>query len=61
MSNESNWRPINTAPELVVVMTKIHDEHGVRNVQRLKRDGRLWFIPGKDMYVFYTPTHWKPS
>ncbi len=33
------WRPIETAPESVVVETKIDDAHGVRNVQKLYRDG----------------------
>lgn len=50
-------------PDLgVVVMTKIDDEHGPRNEQRLKRggnNGRLWFTPDTEMYVYYTPTHWR--
>lgn len=38
--------------------TKIDDEHGERNEQYLRYDGKkLWF--GKDgNYVYYTPTHW---
>lgn len=46
----------------LAVMTKIDDEHGnrERNVQSLKRSGRLWFFPDMTMYVYYTPTHWKP-
>ena len=52
------WQPIGTAPENVVVRTKIHDQDGERNDQPLKRIGRLWFYPDGSMYVYYTPTHW---
>jgi hypothetical protein len=45
-----------------VVETKIDDEAGVRNEQQLKRGtGRLWFVPDGSMYVYYEPTHWRPS
>lgn len=46
-------------PEGLVVMTKIHDEKSCRNVQTLKRVGRLFFTPCGTMYVYYTPTHWR--
>ena len=46
-------------PEGVVVETKIEDSNGVRNLQRLKRRGRLWFSPDGSMYVYYVPTHWR--
>lgn len=44
-----------------VVETKISDQHGQRNNQRLKRMGRLWFLPNGGIYVYYTPTHWRPT
>lgn len=47
-------------PEGEVVMTKIDDGKGVRNVQSLYRQGRLWWFPSGEIYVYYTPTHWKP-
>ena len=53
------WQPIETAPEGESVLTKIDDIHGERNVQTLKRSGRLWFVPDGSMYVYYSPTHWK--
>tara|TARA_E500000318_G_scaffold108576_2_gene119734 strand:+ start:1240 stop:1419 length:180 start_codon:yes stop_codon:yes gene_type:complete len=53
----SNWKPASQAPEGVTVLTKIDDEHGERNVQELKRKGRLWFYPDESMYVYFTPTH----
>jgi hypothetical protein len=53
------WKPIATAPEDVLVETKIDDEGGVRNVQSLRRSGRLWFFPDGSMHVYYTPTHWR--
>jgi hypothetical protein len=55
-----DWQPAVTAPEDVPVMTKIDDGSGVRNVQPLKRRGRLWWFADGEMYVYYAPTHWKP-
>jgi hypothetical protein len=54
------WQPIYSAPDLVVLMTKIDDDKGRRNEQPLKRRGNLWFFPDDSMYVYYQPTHWKP-
>jgi len=56
----SEWLPIETAPEKVVVLTKIDDAKGERNEQPLQRRGRLWWTQDGVMYVYYTPTHWKP-
>jgi hypothetical protein len=48
------------APENKEIWTKIHDDHGERNVAKLTRKGNLWFTePTGGMYVYYTPTHWK--
>lgn len=55
-----DWQPIDTAPEGVVVLTKIHGEKGPHNEGRLVRQGKLWFLPDFSMYVYYTPTHWRP-
>ena len=55
-----NWQPIETAPENVLVLTKIDDGQGVRNEQPMKRQGRLWWIADGAMYVYYEPTHWMP-
>ena len=52
----SEWQPIETAPEGIPVMTKIHDGAGSLNEQVMTRKGRLWFAGG--MYVYYAPTHW---
>jgi hypothetical protein len=30
------------------------------HVQPLRRRGRLWFFADNSMYVYYTPTMWKP-
>lgn len=43
-----------------IVETKIDDWQGVRNEQKLKLINRLWFFPDGSMYVYYSPTHWKP-
>lgn len=53
------WQPIETAPEGVVLETALIKEGQPRNVTRLKRSGRLWFVPDGSMYVYYTPTHWR--
>lgn len=45
----------------VVVMTKIDGDGNPRNEQPLKLSGRLWFLPDGSMYVYYTPTHWRPK
>lgn len=45
-------------PDGVIVDTKIDDANGVRNEQKLKRSGNLWFFTDGSMYVYYTPTHW---
>lgn len=54
------WQLENSAPENVVVETKIDDGRYARNQVKLKRQGRLWFYPDGSMYVYYTPTHWSP-
>lgn len=52
------WHPIKLAPDGELIMTKIDDKDGTRNEQMLIRRGRLWFVPGEKMYVYYAPTHW---
>jgi len=43
--------------EATTVWTKISDEKGERNEQRMYRQGNLWFcLDGT--YVYYAPTHW---
>jgi hypothetical protein len=66
----SDWKPTIsptssvgrwTAPEGEEVLTKIDDERGERNEARLTRRGNLWYTGGPNsMYVYYTPTHWRP-
>lgn len=54
------WQTIETAPEGEVIRTIIIDDGGPRNLANLIRKGRLWFFPDMSMYVYYTPTHWRP-
>lgn len=56
---EWNSASLSLPPEGLVVETKIEDDMGARNMQSLKRIGRLWFYPDGSMYVYYTPTHWR--
>jgi hypothetical protein len=55
-----DWQPIETAPENVIIRTKIDDEKGPRNDSTLRRVGNLWWLPDMRMYVYYRPTHWMP-
>ena len=55
-----NWQPIETAPDGKVVWTRIGEAFEERNVQQLKRSGRMWFVPDGSTYVYYAPTHWRP-
>lgn len=48
-------------PEGQIVFTVIDDDKGRRNEQLLNRGGNLWFVPDGSMYVYYTPTHWRPA
>lgn len=54
-----DWIKITTQlpPENVIVLTKIHDEYGERNEQRLIRRSNLYWEPDGKLYVYYTPTH----
>ena len=61
MPDTEQWLPAQEAPEGIVVETKIDDAQGVRNVQTLRREGNLWFIPEAGMHVYYTPTHYRPA
>lgn len=38
------------------VWTKIDDEKGERNVQKLRFENNLWW--SGNTYVYYDPTHW---
>lgn len=48
-------------PQDVDVETKIDDERGVRNVQKLRRHSNLWWFPDMSMYIYYSPTHWREA
>jgi hypothetical protein len=54
----SKWNPIATAPEGREVETRISDNDGVRNVQKLTKRGRLWFM-SDGVYVYYEPNQWR--
>ena len=59
-----NWHKINPEdqttwpPKGKVVNTKIDDQNGIRNEQKLILDGNRFWFPDKSMYVYYCPTHW---
>ena len=55
------WKKITEEqpPTNRLLMTKIEDENGTRNEGELIFDGELWWLIDGNMYVYYTPTHWK--
>lgn len=60
----NNWIQVQDElpPRGLIVDVKIDDELGCRNETKLKlgRDpSRLWWTPDGEMYIYYTPTHWK--
>lgn len=54
----TEWARVTPAnpPSGFEVWTKVDDEFGERNVQKMRREGNLWFAGA--MYVYYQPTHW---
>lgn len=54
------WMPSDTAPQGELVEATIIDEVGHRPVERLRRSGRLWFVPDGTTYVYWSPSHWRP-
>ncbi|GEM_PF-3539351 len=57
--NRPIWKPITSCPEGIEVETCISDsKRGYRMIQKLTRRGNLFFAD-PDMYVYYTPTHWR--
>lgn len=48
-------------PEGEIVFTVIDDANGRRNEALLRRRKGLHFFPDESMYVYYTPTHWRPA
>ena len=58
----SEWISISAMkpPNGEEVETKVEDCDGERNQRSLKRRGNLWWHPDGSMYVYYTPTHWRP-
>lgn len=53
-----NW--IKTTDEFPPEGIKVLTSNSGGNVQPLIRKGRIWFFPDMSMYVYYTPTFWKP-
>jgi hypothetical protein len=65
----AEWKSIDSAPEGVEIMTRITDPDTGEfwNEQSLVKRTRipgetnpLFWFPDGSMYVYYTPTHWKP-
>ena len=57
-----NWKPIDTAPDGVVVLTKIDDGRGERNVQKLKKQSlpylvKAWKNETNSYYQFSCKEH----
>lgn len=52
---DKSWKPIASAPEGEIVMTRT--EHGVE--QELVKRGAWWWIPFEGIYVYPSPTEWR--
>jgi len=55
----SEWQQMAFCPNGVLVETKIDDKDGARNFAKLRRSNNLFWTERGDMYVYYTPTHWR--
>lgn len=47
-------------PNGVVVQTKLDEDDGVYIERLAKRHETFWFMTSGAVYMFYTPTHWRP-
>lgn len=56
----SSWKRVEEfpPPSGVEVLARIDDGEKCRNQQVLMRSGAVWWA--NNMYVYYTPTHWRP-
>ncbi len=60
MASETKWNPVESIkPEIGRKVDWIAPSGDV--VKGGTRNGKLWFLPGGEMYVYYTPTHWRYS
>ena len=57
---EEGWQPIASAPNHLLVETRIEDSNGAMVHQLLRRRDRQWLLPDGLSHVYYTPTHWRP-
>lgn len=57
--DDTSWKKVDQElpPEDVIVQTKIGDVDG----QLLCMHKGHWIIPETEMYIYYTPTHWRYS
>jgi hypothetical protein len=53
----NNWIPCaeQLPKENTVVETRIDDECGIRNQQKLQRIKNLWWVEDGSLYVYYPP------
>lgn len=63
MSQTIEWISVSEEkpPQNTVVDTKVDDKDGIRNEQKLQLKSRMWWHPDGSIFVYYTPTHWKPA
>jgi hypothetical protein len=60
MSEKWNHVKDQMPPVGVELETKIDDAKGCRNIATLKFHSNHWWFPDMSMYVYYSPTHWRP-
>lgn len=50
---------IETAKQLPPEGVTVEARDSVGHVQKLRRQGRLWFYPNMSMYVYFIPKSWR--
>ena len=53
----NDWTP--TARELPPNGAEVEAMDGGGHIQRLVRDGNLWWFPDRSMYVYFVPQFWR--
>ena len=55
----SGWVPVTFDSPRPGVVVEVQNNGGAL-LKRHREGGSLWFLPDGSMYVYYTPTYWRP-
>lgn len=51
-----SWRPVTPTEPPDGQLVEVPNNGGAK----LRRSGNLWFLPDHEVYVYYSPTEWRP-